>query len=618
MSISSIGDYLVSAASSLTTTLTSADDAPTTPQTTSLEILTGIGGSIPVNGTTAETIQSYLNERIATSQTQESVHIERIVVLDDAKNTYLDGIVEIDKLLVNDITSVNNTIEAVNDSYQARIDSGCKTDLFWRLVELTSSIQSSATNAKGGGTSTVEYNYTYECTRLSGIGYPAVGLERYKAWQQSQSFFGALIPGGGSSFNQYEDLNGNYVGVSTTTVDYVTGPNGAYAQVPLNDTFGIEVVNMYGVKLYDEPYTRDIGDTYVTSFIGTCGVGTNFVVAMTPINAGGISNIQVGQLLICDKPNVFAGDAYRITGVGTAVADLAGIDTSAPASSLTEVIVPKITLDETTILPAFAPEDNGNYVTFTVLVNPDTLGDLAIGKSVTPYVPQTIKCPMTSSDIGKGVRIEFDNSGAPAGSSTWNQFLEGELNPDAKITGNSESEIKQQINDNKVREPSLGGGKIFHKVGFDYAPVIYTNSDRTQYRLAREGEKVTLKSRMGVEPPSRYQSPFYVPGLSNSQTSCGVEKLPECSSTVTAGLSSAISVSATAVSSLSEGSIQTRLEIANMLRSDMMDINLRIWNERMLLGDCKERQATYSSRKNLVVDNSDLINGITTTTTTTV
>lgn len=590
MTISSIGDYLVSAASSISSTFLIADDAPTTPQTTSLEILTGIGGSIPVNGTTAETINSYLTERIATAQTQEAVHIERIVVLDDAKNTYLDGITAIDRLLLNDLSAVNSTIEAVNDSYQARIDAGCKTDLFWRLIDIQLQQTTTAAGGGSGGVSTsTSYEYTYECTRINPTGYPSV--------------VGTSSTVGITTF---------FVGVSSTTVDYVSGPNGAYEQVPLNSLFGFEEVNMYGLKMYDEPYTRDIGDTYVTSFIGTCGVGTNVVVAMTPINSGGISNIQVGQLLICDKPNVFSGDAYTITGIGTAVADLAGINSTSPASSLTEVIVPKLTLDADTLLPAFAPEDNGNYVTFTVLVNPDTLGDLSISRSQSPYVPQTIKCPMQTSDIGKGVRVEFDNSGAPSGSATWNQFLEGELDPDANIRGNSESEIKQQIEQNRVREPSIGGGKLFHKVGFDYAPVIYTNSDRTAYRLATEGEVVTLRSRMGVAPSSPFQSMFYIPGISLSETSAGVERLPNCSSTVTEALNETISVSSDAVSGLSGDLIQTRLEITNMLRSDMMDLNLRIWNERTLLGDCRERQGTYSARSSLVTNNADLINGITT------
>lgn len=613
MSISSVSDYYVSAASSISSTLLAADNAPTSPQATSLEILTGIGGSVPVNGTTSQTINSFLTERLATAQTQETIHIERIVVLDDAKNVYLDGITAVDKLLLNTIGEVNNSIEAVNDAYQARIDSGCKTDLFWRLTDITSETSSPGYTRSSGISSNTISRYTYTCTRINPTGYPAVGVERYAQWAASFSRFGSVGWSGLTDSDLvsvgYGGTSGSYTGVSTTTVEYVSGPNGQHSSVPLNSTFGFQPVDLYGIKMYDEPYTRDIGDTYVTSFIGTCGIGTNVVVAMTPINTGGISNIQPGQLIICDKPNVFSGDAYAITGVGTATADLSGINTTASASSVSSVVVPAFTLDADTLLPAFAPEDSGNYVTFTVLVNPDTLGNLAIGRSYSPYVPQTIKCPMTSSDIGKGVRIEFDNSGASSGSATWNQFLEGELDPDASISGRSEAEIRQKIEQNRVREPVLGAGKLFHKLGFDYAPVVYTNAQRTQYRLASEGETVTLTSRMGQPPQSSFQSIFYSELISGSQTSAGVELLPGCSSSTDTSLNVTVSAASSAVNSLSESTVQQRLEIANMLRSDMSDLNLRIWSERQLLGDCKERQGTYSSRSDLVTNFSDLIDG---------
>lgn len=611
MSISSVSDYYVSAASSISSTLLAADNAPTSPQATSLEVLTGIGGSVPVNGTTSQTINSFLTERLATAQTQETIHIERIVVLDDAKNVYLDGITAVDKLLLNSINGVNDSIQAVNNAYQARIDSGCKTDLFWRLTDISAEASNTGYTKSSGTTTNVTQRYTYTCTRINPTGYPAVGVERYEQWLRSRSTF--TISGSVVLSDQdvvtlgYGGTTGAYTGVSTTTVEYVSGPGGIHTSVPLNSTFGFQPVDLYGIKLYDEPYTRDIGDTYVTSFIGTCGIGTNVVIAMTPINTGGISNIQPGQLIICDKPNVFSGDAYVITGVGTATADLSGINTTASASSVSSVVVPAFTLDADTLLPAFAPEDNGNYVTFTVLVNPDTLGNLAIGRSYSPYVPQTIKCPMTTSDIGKGVRIEFDNSGASSGSATWNQFLEGELDPDASISGGSEAEIRQKIEQNRVREPVLGAGKLFHKLGFDYAPVVYTNEQRTQYRLATEGETVTLTSRMGQTPQIQFRYPTST--SDEPQSFAGVEILPGCSSSTNESLNVTVSAASSAVNSLSGSTIQQRLEITNMLRSDMSDLNLRIWNERQLLADCKERQGTYSSRSDLVTNFSDLIDG---------
>jgi hypothetical protein len=553
-----------------------------------------VTGSLTSEVSTSETLFTFLSNRITVSQSQQDVHIERIIVLDDAKNVYLSAIERIDRLLLGSLNDVNDTINAVNDAYQARIDSGCRTDLFWRLVDIQQEV-----DVGGGGEdrSTVDYSYVYECTRINPGGYPSVGQP------PENDPFAELF---GVSSTRVSAAS-TFVGVSTTTVDYVTGPNGEYEEVPLDSLFGFQAVDLYGLKLYDEPYTRDIGDTFVTSFIGTCGVGTNFVVAMTTLNSSAFSRIQPGQLLTCDKPNVLASDAYVITGVTTTIADLTGISTASSASGIGSAVVPKIILDDTTLLPADAPEDNGNYVTFTVLVDPDTLGDLSIGRNETPYVPQTIKCPMTLSDVGKGVRVEFDNSGAPSGADTWNQFLEGELDPDAKISGGNENQIRREIERNRVREPNLGAGKVFHKLGFRYAPVVYTGTNG-QYRLAKEGETVILRSgRMGVPATSSLGFSFRPFGFLGD--SAGVELLPDCSSSTEETINTSITTSSSAVNGLSSTTIQDRLGATNMLRQDLSDINIRIWSERQLLGDAIERQGTYEERTNILNALSSIIDG---------
>lgn len=558
-----------------------------------------VTGSLTSEVSTSETISTFLSDRITVSQSQQDVHIERIIVLDDAKNVYLSAIRRIDGLLLGSLNDVNDTINAVNDAYQARIDSGCRTDLFWRLIDIQEEVETTPTS-KGGGSTSVEYSYTYECTRINPGGYPSVGEP------PENDPFAEIF---GISATRVSAAS-TFVGVSTTTVDYVTGPGGAFEEVPLDSLFGFEAVDLYGLKLYDEPYTRDIGDTFVTSFIGTCGVGTNFVVAMTTLNSSAFSSIQPGQLLTCNKPNVLASDAYVITGVTTTIADLTGISTASSASGIGSAVVPKIILDDNTILPTFAPEDDGNYVTFTVLVDPDTLGDLSIGRNETPYVPQTIKCPMTLSDIGKGVRVEFDNSGAPSGTDTWNQFLEGELDPDARISGGSESEIRREIDRNRVREPNLGAGKVFHKLGFRYAPVVYTGDD--EYRLATEGETVIIRGgRMGTVQTSPLSLSFAGWGGFGGTfgDSAGVELLPDCSSSTEETIDTSITTSSSAVGDLSSTTIQDRLAATNMLRQDLSDINIRIWSERQLLGDAIERQGTYEERTNLLNNFSSIIDG---------
>ena len=74
-------------------------------------------------------------------------------------------------------------------------------------------------------------------------------------------------------------------------------------------------------------------------------------------------------------------------------------------------------------------------------------------------------------------------------------------------------------------------------------------------------------------------------------------------------MSYAIETSDFLQNSLSDGEVQSRLEVANMLREDLNDINIRIWTERQLLGDAIERQGTYRDRQNILESATDLING---------
>jgi hypothetical protein len=545
---------------------------------------------------TSQFIENSLNQRIETARSQQDVHLERIIVLDDAKNSYMTALRQIDGVLLNELQKVNDSIQAVNDAYQNRINFGCRTDLFWRLTD----VEVDPGGSIGGRiTSPPNISYTYMCTRLSSSGYPSVGVPPPPKFT---GFFGNITPS--PSVRLAESLG--ISGVSTTTVEYVSDDNGTHLSVPLDSVFGLRPQNLYGLKMYDEPYTKDIGDTFITSFIGTCGVGTNVVIAMIPNISGGLPEITPGQLLTCSKPNVFNSDAYVITGVSTALTNLSGINTQSPSQSTEDIVVPKFILDDNTLIPCYAPEDNGNYVTFTVLDDPDNFGDLSLSKETSPYVPQTIKCPMDFSDVGKGVRIEFDNSGSASGTSTWNQYLEGQTDPNANIRGNSEAEIRRLISENIVREPKIGAGKLFHRLGFEFAPVIYTDAQRTQYRFAKEGEVVVLQdNRMGQGGTSRGRTFFG----SIFGPSAGVIRLPSCSSDVDNLVRETERISSEAIAGLSSATTQNNIEIANMLRDDLSDINIRIWSERQLLGDAIERQGTYAKRLTDVNNNRTLIDG---------
>ena len=95
--------------------------------------------------------------------------------------------------------------------------------------------------------------------------------------------------------------------------------------------FGFAPKNYYGIKYYDEPYARDIGDTFVTSFIGTMAPSSSKLTVMSPIMSTGEDSgntiLQVGQIVSCGKTGVF-GATTKIAGITTGFADLSQIPTT--------------------------------------------------------------------------------------------------------------------------------------------------------------------------------------------------------------------------------------------------------------------------------------------------
>ena len=145
-----------------------ADDALATlennPRSISLTNTEVFGTTDSPPTSPSKTISSFLDQRLTLARSQEDVHLEKIIVLDDAKNIYLDAIRTVDKPLIDSITQVNDGIQSVNDAYQARIDSGCTTDLFWRLIDAQQQV-SGSTGGKAA-TTVVSYSFCYSLAYL--------------------------------------------------------------------------------------------------------------------------------------------------------------------------------------------------------------------------------------------------------------------------------------------------------------------------------------------------------------------------------------------------------------------------------------------------------------------
>jgi hypothetical protein len=299
---------------------------------------------------------------------------EQILITDALKEDYDNAVKSIDTDLLNDITTVNNTLIGVQSSYQDRIDAGCRTDLFWRVV--------------GFDTNTGDYSLIV--TKLSIVGYGT-----------SVAFL-------------------NSSGGITTYADGII-------EIP-----GVEGDNLHAIKYYDEPYMKDIGDTTIGSFIGIVGTASTILTVMSQSSEELISTFDVGNLIISSKDGVFSGDSNKIVGFGTTT--VTGITTTVMEEvvgiATTSFDTYTIILETPTVGFSSLPESDGSYTDFTVVTDPDTFDQtktrfkyqVKFGKN--PFSPQTIGI-MDSNTIGIGTFIEYDNSAKPPATQSWKPELEG-------------------------------------------------------------------------------------------------------------------------------------------------------------------------------------------------
>jgi len=391
---------------------------------------------------------------------------ERIIELDGAKIAYDDIIVSLDREILEEVNKVNQKIVDVSKAYQDRINVGCRTDVFWRRTGVAGTIS------------------TLVATQLSLVGYAGT------------------LP-------DVEYFNG---------VGFVTYTN--------SSTFGFSTESAYGIKYYDEPITKDVGDTFITSFIGIISSGSNLLTVISPVGSSTTTGISTGQLVIASKSNVLPSSS-NIIGIGTTTLSqsVLGIGTTIPVTVLT--------LDTTAINSALAPESDGSYISFTVLTSTTefTYDDYEIQFEKNPYSPQTIGI-MTSSTIGIGVSIKYDNSGNIPNTVSWDPGTIDEENPD-------------------TFEPSVGSGVYYLKVGFSSYPVTLSGQ-RVSVGFVTTVNSIQLNSI-----------------LSNT-TSCPTQET---------NLTNAISALNSAKANISSGinTIYYKIDVSNTFRDQRKELQSEIW-----------------------------------------
>ena len=447
----------------------------------------------------------------------------RVVIYDNDKLPYDQGIYKLDQNLLDQCNEVNVSFNNVETAYNDRIVGVCRTDLFWRVTQINSSV------------SPVEYSLV--CTKLSGGGYPAL-------------------------------TKGGVVGLGSTVA--FLGTNGGITTYPCNarfdetfnrpeaSLFGFNPRNYYGLKYYNEPYSDDIGNTLVGGFIGTITQGESTLTVMNPVGAGLSELLAIGQIIEPQDLDVFTGTA-KITGITTGLTDLRDIE-SLVGIATTQSFVNIITVDQTATRSVKAPLDDGSYGSFEVLDDPDNFANsgrekYSLDQMADPFLPQTVGI-MQTANIGIGVSISLDNSGYPTAAMSWDPNLEGYV---------VEYDSRGRALAGPVEAPKVGSGRCFWKEGFTSFPRSSPGSSTP----ATEDATITVEA--GSEVESMYGS---------------ITQGASCTAFDTA-ITDAIGVSSTKETALlGDGSARNlKVEGLNALRAERNEhYSLPIWGFRVGIG----------------------------------
>ena len=493
---------------------------------------------------------------VGTDAVNRSNHAkEKIAIIDNEKRAFDDAISNLDQVLLQQIEDTNDTLRKVEEEYANRIDAvGCRSDLFWRVVGIS-------TGAAGSGQRHTIIDL--KCTKLA-VTYDIIENQGVGATQAVVGFTtGTLM----------KYVGGSGIGTLPTIerVNMEVADNELKSDGSDWDQY-LQPDNLHGIKLYREPYDRDIADLFVASGVGTMGVNSKDIILLTTnVNLG----IETGMLVTTEGTTPFATQQTYVVGVGSTAKDLSqytdivNVGTSSTViggAGINTAIVPMITVQDAAIVDTLAPNRDGVYTTFEFSKDPDTISDeFAIEKTKSPYVPQTISI-QGFKQKGKGVEIKYVNNGVPNTTQEWNKFLEGFPDPD---------QLPDEIIE--VEEPRVGAGKIYYRIGFGEKPVHPISGND-----AEEGDEAQI-----------------IGTISWAQTL--YQSLPSCDN---AALNAAISMRDFAESQLAgDNDFPQKIQLANTVRTKRNELNLSIWAYRCHIGDADD-QAGNATNFNSTINNS--------------
>lgn len=265
--------------------------------------LDSASAGIPTSSLTSQNVVNKIDDSIQKRNDQIDFFLDQLIVLDGNKIDEDECIKKLDVSILTEVENVNDKLKDLKTTYQNRINAGVTTDLFWRITKSVTGI----TTSTYGDTS---YRiYELECVKTSPNGYPAISLTgktEYTEYEVSLSrFFRIPLPPLDDGKTLYYIISS---GINSIRVDNLP---------PL----GYQYDNLYGLKYYDQPYSVDILDTYVSSFVGSISAGSTVLTVNQLQESGVVSRFKIGQNIICNKDSVFPS-GNEIVGISTKIINL--------------------------------------------------------------------------------------------------------------------------------------------------------------------------------------------------------------------------------------------------------------------------------------------------------
>ena len=389
---------------------------------------------------------------------------DQLTLMDVRIDRYDTIIGNIDKQIIPLIAEINVAISSVKTAYDARIDAGCKSDLYWELTSTKSYI---------GFLPIEEIVYTCKKNPSVRIDEGFYGAKYYRRPQNQdygsnivREFLGTI--GSGTTTLAVFGVNGTQnLLVGDTIVDNIDNPV-VFSSVNLPKIVGFGTTSIAGV-------TTDFGG-YVSSgstIIANIGIGTTIginigdSISLTGILTTGTKVVGFGTTTITVNNvwNPGTGTFISTSAItNSLIISISAVGTGTGTFKVGPLVTyPALILDK-------SAQTNASNVNFTNIRSTQTDSTI-FDYSNNPIDPVTVGI-LNTNTLGLGHKLVRINNGSPIGPFQWQEVMT------AEFANKSDSQLNDTERYLKTTypEPACGASYARYYSGNNLWPVLYTNS----------------------------------------------------------------------------------------------------------------------------------------------